>query len=131
MTTLPLVVTLRETVATTGCPSFASFELMDWSTVTVMPVPAGTDVAARERTGNTRNSTAKTARERVRGFIEVASVSICSSFTRISGEEDNRGVSHWLQLERQLIGALARLNVQVVDEPCLADENGQKRVART
>src|SRR5712692_1031768 len=46
ITTLPSAVTSRATVATTPWPSCAFFELMDWSIVTVMAVPAGIEVAA-------------------------------------------------------------------------------------
>ena len=73
MTTFPLEVTSCATVATTPSPTLAFFELMDWSIVTVMAVPAGTEFAACVKVVMPRKSATRDTEKRLLEFISVTS----------------------------------------------------------
>src|ERR1700741_3864832 len=79
ITTLPFTVTFCATLATTPCPALASLELMDWSMVTVIFDPVGSDVA-ETTAGSIKHNVINTAEKRARGFISVTSLLIGSHF---------------------------------------------------
>ena len=90
MTTFLLTSTSCETLATTPCPALASFELMDWSSVTVIFVPSGNEVAARDGATIRHNvagkhNTASKQLKRIRGFISITSIVELDLF-----DEDNK-----------------------------------------